>query len=368
MRRPIGFALLAALAATLAAVVVYSALRRRETEMQKVSASMVDIVVAARDLPIGSKIEPGAVKLARWSRDSLPAGAATDPQSLMGGIVKDRFAENEPVIATRLATGEKDAGAMPLLIPPGMRAMSVAVDEVSDVAGFILPGAKVDVLVSFLRGDKAFSKLMLENIAVLAVAQQIDNEKDTPQLVKVVTLLVTPEEAERLALAAQQGALRLALRGYTDNKIVLTAGSNTENMLQSYSNGAPLSVAPSQLPIAGARGQLPIAPGQAPPSSRADVEIMRGGKRREIISFLKGVRSTPPSPAGQEPPSGPSPSDGPPAGESTSFSAGNQAAHGPADATSQSALQSPAPEPQRDPAQNAASDTAASDTRGEPAP
>ena len=95
MRRPIAFGLLAVLAATLAAIVVYSALQRREVALQKAVVSSVEIVVAARDLPIGTRIEAGAVKLTRWSRDSLPPGAITELASAIGGVAKNRFGENE---------------------------------------------------------------------------------------------------------------------------------------------------------------------------------------------------------------------------------------------------------------------------------
>jgi len=307
MRRPIAFGLLAVLAATLAAIVVYSALQRREIALQKAVASSIEIVVAARDLPIGTRIEAGAVKLARWSRDSLPPGAISDLASAIGGVVKDRFGENEPLVADKLFSGQKSGGVLPLLIPAGMRAMSVAVDEVSDVSGFILPGSKVDVLVSVTQtqgNQKPFSKLVLQDVSVLAVARQLDNGKDEPQLVKVVTLLLAPDEAERLGLAANEGTLRLALRNYTDNKIVLTAGVDTDSILRSYSS-APMIVAQSQSPIVRAR---------TAPVPETQVEIMRDGKRREVVSFLKGARVLPgesgqePAPAAN-PPSPPSPSD-----------------------------------------------------------
>ena len=135
--------------------------------MQKAVASSVEIVVAARDLPIGSKIEAGAIKLARWSRNVSPPGALTDPANVIGGVVKERFGENEPVVTDKLFSGQKSGGLLPLLIPAGMRAMSVAVDEVSDVAGFILPGSKVDVLVSVMQtqgNQKPFSKLVLQDV------------------------------------------------------------------------------------------------------------------------------------------------------------------------------------------------------------
>ncbi|HKM98873.1 MAG TPA: Flp pilus assembly protein CpaB, partial [Candidatus Binataceae bacterium] len=238
MRRPMVFVLLAGLAAMLASVMVYSALKRREAEVQQAMAHNVEVVVAAYDLPLGTKIELGEVKMARWSADSMPEGAYTDPKQVIGSYVKNSLVSNEPVVQSKLFTGDKTAGVMPLLIPFGMRAVSVPVDEVSDVAGFVLPHTRVDVLVATQGGqgsDRMFSKVILQNVEVLAVAQEVEQQKDEPTVVKVVTLLVTPQEAERLALASHSGSLRLAMRNYNDNKIVLTSGTDVAQMLRAYS-------------------------------------------------------------------------------------------------------------------------------------
>jgi pilus assembly protein CpaB len=301
------FGVLAVLAATLAAIVVYSALRKREAELQKAVANTVEIAVAAHDLPLGSRIDPEAVRTVRWARDSLPPGAVTNPQSVMNFVVKDAITENEPIVAGKLSSGERSSGILPLLIPPGMRAMSVAVDEVSDVAGFILPHSRVDVLVSLTQsGDRAFSKVVLQNVEVLAVAQEVEGKKDEPQLVRVVTLMVSPDDAERLALASNRGVLRLALRNYSDDKVVLTNGSDVDSMLRAY-NAVRIPVQEAQTTSAVTH----------PPVSRGDeanVEIVRDGKRRQVISFLKGVRIPPP--ASEESPSQPAPgaAQGSPAG------------------------------------------------------
>src|SRR5258707_13964549 len=153
IRRPMVFVLLAGLAAMLASVLVYSALKRREAETQNAMSHNVQVVVAAMDLPLGTKIELGEVKLARWSADSLPDGAYTDPRQVIGSYVKNSLVANEPIVQAKLFTGDKTAGVMPLLIPFGMRAVSVPVDEVSDIAGFVLPHTRVDVLVAINGGE-----------------------------------------------------------------------------------------------------------------------------------------------------------------------------------------------------------------------
>ncbi len=139
MRRQTLFIVLAGLAAALAAIVVYSALKKREAEVARARGESVEIVVAASDLPLGSRVEPGSVKLARWSREAIPPGAFLGPAPLMNSYVRRALVANEPVVTADLFQGEKTAGVMPLLISPGMGVMSVQVDEVSDIAGFACP-------------------------------------------------------------------------------------------------------------------------------------------------------------------------------------------------------------------------------------
>jgi pilus assembly protein CpaB len=283
MRRPMVFVLLAGLAAMLASVMVYSALKRREAEVQNAMSHNVEVVVAAYDLPLGTKIDLGEVKLARWSADSLPEGAYTDPRQVIGSYVKNSLVANEPIVQAKLFTGDKTAGVMPLLIPFGMRAVSVPVDEVSDVAGFVLPHTRVDVLVATTgegsgAGDKAFSKVILQNVEVLAVAQEVEQKKDEPEIVKVVTLLVTPQESERLALASHSGTLRLAMRNYNDNKIVLTSGSDIAQMLRAY------SLAPDVPVMAVQPEPRHVAVAHRPRA--VEIEILRNGKSSESVSFV----------------------------------------------------------------------------------
>jgi pilus assembly protein CpaB len=283
MRRPMVFVLLAGLAAMLASVMVYSALKRREAEVQNAMAHNVEVVVAAYDLPLGTKIELGEVKTARWSADSLPDGSYTDPRQIIGSYVKNSFVANEPIVQSKLFTGDKTAGVMPLLIPFGMRAVSVPVDEVSDVAGFVLPHTRVDVLVATEAGEaqagKAFSKVILQNVEVLAVAQEVEQKKDEPEIVKVVTLLVTPQESERLALASHSGTLRLAMRNYNDNKIVLTSGSDVSQMLRAYSLAPDVPVMAVQ-PEPRRVVAMPHRP------KAVEIEILRNGKSSESVSFV----------------------------------------------------------------------------------
>jgi pilus assembly protein CpaB len=300
MRRPVIYMMLAGVAAVLAATVVFSALRRREAEVQRAMGQSVEIVAAEHDLGIGAKIQPEAVRLIRWPRDSVPPGAFTDPQAVVGAFAKGEFFANEPIVANKLYMGERVGGVMPLLIPAGMRAMSVPVDEVADIAGFVQPHTRVDVLAAVsgaTNNEPPFSRIVLQNIEVLAVAQEIERTKDEPTVVKVVTLLVTPEEAEKLTLASREGTLRLAMRGYADTKTVTTSGFDLRDLMRGGGATVSLPVMQSQ-PLAAHRTAAPAATGPAP----VTVEVLRDGKASEAVSFVNSAMVAHAKPANPSPP------------------------------------------------------------------
>jgi pilus assembly protein CpaB len=314
MRRPIVFVILAGMGAVLAAIVVFSAIRKRESEVQRAIAHTVEVVVAANDIPVGAKLDPTSVKLIRWARDSVPQGAFTDPQAVAGSFAKSEFVANEPVVANKLFMGQMTSGVMPLLIPAGMRAMSMPVDEVSDIAGFVEPHTRVDILVAVAGtgpGEPSFSRIVLQNIEVLAVAQEIEHVKDQPEVVKVVTLLVSPPDAEKLTLASREGLLRLAMRNYSDVKIVATKGIGLPDLLHEGGGfGGPSATLPvMQIQPAPA---LTARPAHGPTAFR--IEVMRDGKSSEAMSFIHsdpGTRSSyqarQETPAVSEPPMPPAP-------------------------------------------------------------
>jgi pilus assembly protein CpaB len=283
MRRPVIFVLLAGFAALVAAMVVYSALKKREAEVAAAKLQSVYIIVAAHELGIGSKLDASAVKTVRWSRDSLPPGAFTDISGVMDKYTMSSFVENEPITADRLFSGDKNAGVLPLLIPPGMRALSVPVDEVSDIAGFVLPHAHVDVLVTVNSNDRPMSKIVLQDVEVLAIAQDIEQVGDKPQVVHVVTMLVTPDQAERLTLASGQGGLRLAMRNYDDKSVVATDGITVAQLLGAAPVAAPMAVQEHMVYAAPRPRPRPVS-----------VEVMRNGATTESVSFIRAGASREP--------------------------------------------------------------------------
>lgn len=181
--------------------------------------NLAQVVVAATDIPLGTTIGAEHLRTAMWPADGLPAGAFTDPTGIVGWVARTSLVRNEPLLADELANPAA-RGVLPLIIPPGMRAASVRVNEVSGIAGFITPGSKVDVITvmdgSKNEGKEAFT--LLEDLEVLAIAQTMDHKDTKPTIVNTVTLLVTPPQAERLTLASSEGSLQLALRNYQDRE------------------------------------------------------------------------------------------------------------------------------------------------------
>jgi pilus assembly protein CpaB len=237
MRKPGNVLLLAILIGALSAAMVYRYLRDQQTALEAARnaavGTTVDVAVARDPIPIGSRIEPQQLKLVRWPVDAEPDGAVHDPARIIGRIARISLDKHQPVIESHLVA--EGTSLHPLLIADGLRAMSVKVDEVPGVSGFITAICRVDVLVSGYIVDggsnrEQRSKLVLQNISVVATGTSIEQRDDKPVEVPTVTLLVTPEDAERLTLAARQEPVRLALRGYRDEEDVTTPGVSTRQL------------------------------------------------------------------------------------------------------------------------------------------
>jgi pilus assembly protein CpaB len=194
----------------------------------------VRLAVAARDLPVGAVLAAEDIRLVDWPGEVLPLGYSGSTEDLVGRGLLTYVRTNEPLIADKLAHRD-GGGGLPILIPSGMRAVSVRVDEVVQVAGFVTAGTRVDVLVTLDGGDtpQVTTRLILQNVQVLAAGQQVERDREgTPVTVSVITLLVTPEDAERLTLAATQGRIQLALRGMLDMGEVNTSGARLSGLVQ----------------------------------------------------------------------------------------------------------------------------------------
>jgi pilus assembly protein CpaB len=226
----------------------------------------VRLAVAARDLPMGSILRTEDVKLLDWPGDVLPMGYAASAADLVGRGLITPVRTNEPILSSKLADRES-GGGLPILIPEGMRAVSVRVDEVIQVAGFVTAGTRVDVMVTLAADGPVQTRTILQNIQALAAGQTIERDMEgKPQTVSVITLLVTLEQGERLALAASEGRIQLALRNLMDAQEVRTTGAR----LTSLVDGPRPAVASTPRPV-----QVPTSQ----PRDRGTVEMIRGGVR-----------------------------------------------------------------------------------------
>ena len=254
--------------------------------VKTVSAPTQAVVVAAADLSLGTELKKEDLAVVNFPVGQAPAGAFAKPSDIIGRGVISPLVKNEPVLPAKLASKEAGAG-LPPVIPDGMRAVSVRVNEVIGVAGYVLPGTRVDVVATANPTNNATditSKVILANVQVLTAGTRMeqDQEKGKPMQVTVVTLLVYPEQAERLALASTEGKIQLALRNPMDQGAPETPGIKPAVML-----GLAAQKAPAKSQPAGPKKAAPGTPvTNATPVVVAlpTVEMIRGDKRTaEVI-------------------------------------------------------------------------------------
>jgi pilus assembly protein CpaB len=241
------------------------------------------VVVAATDLQIGAEIGKDDIRLIDWPENAMPAAAIHDPSEVIGRGIILPLVQNEPILPMKLASKEAGAG-LPPAIPQGMRAVSVRVNEVIGVAGYVLPGTHVDVVATVSPTSQAgdmTSKVILTNVLVLAAGTKIEHsENNKPMPVSVVTMLVTPEEAERLTLASGEGKIQLALRNPLDKESPVTRGIKPAALL----GAAPIQHIVTRTGVGNSQ-VAKVVPSPAPAAPEpATVEIIRGDKRaREVV-------------------------------------------------------------------------------------
>src|SRR6185503_3174460 len=215
----------------IAAYGIYNFLSQQQKEADSLRASNQEIVVAAQDIPPGTTLndealKKGLIKTTPWPKTSIPAGAFSSPQQVLGKVNRVKIMANEPILETRLA-GE--GAGLTVRLEAGKRALALSVNEIVGVSGFIVPDDRVDVILTttpLSAGDSTkISKIVMQNKRVLSVAQSTEQKDGKPQLARSITLEVTPEEAEKLSLASQEGSIALALRGLGDDAQLHTIGS-----------------------------------------------------------------------------------------------------------------------------------------------
>ncbi len=201
----------------------------------------VDVIVASDDIQVGARIEEHDVRTVKYPASALPAGTYSARSKVMGRGVILPIAKGEFILPSKLAPENAGSG-LPSLIPPGMRAVSVRVNEVVSVAGFVGPGTRVDILLTGTPNGSSEPQTttVLQNVAVIAAGQRLErNAAGDAQNTPVITLLVSPDDAERLTLASSEGHIQLALRNPLDTKQDEVAAANAKGL---YKGGTPLAV------------------------------------------------------------------------------------------------------------------------------
>jgi pilus assembly protein CpaB len=274
--RPVILLGAAVIIALITTYLIYSSIQKRAGVAKAPILETQPIAIATVDLKWGTVVVKEMVKMEEFLKSTLPAGAYTDMNSLVGRVVISSIRAKEPFLESRLAPQSLKTGGVAAVISSNKRAVAVRVDKVIGVAGFVYPGNRVDVLVTMAKdkGGEPITKTVLENILVLAAGPEVTTVKgkeQQPATVDVITLEVTPEEAEKLALAATAGKLQLALRGLTDTEEVLTQGVMTPALLASYSGIGPIAKPTGKAVSPARRTMQPI-------KKVFYVELIQGGK------------------------------------------------------------------------------------------
>jgi pilus assembly protein CpaB len=244
---------------------------------QQAASDKTTVLVASRDMELGQAITPTMLESVPWPKGAVPTGAFDDPKKLEGRVVRVSIFKGEPVLAPKLAPEGTKAG-LDSVIKAGHRAITVKVNEVVGVAGFLAPGSYVDLLVNFRdEKDKPMSRVVLERIMVLAIAQEAQRPDETkPRVVNAVTLEVTPEQAEKIDLARNIGTLSLILRNQVDTQDGATTGVHQQDLFAAAA--PPPVVASAPAPVKKVVRRAPAKPVPAKPveEPKDRVEVIRG--------------------------------------------------------------------------------------------
>ena len=268
----------------------------KKLQQGSVKASAAKVLTAARNLEIGTKLQKFDVKVVDWPSGS-PSGSFSKEADVMGRAVLYPTFEDEPILAAKLAAVGSGAG-LSAVIPEGMRAVSIRVDDVVAVAGFVGPGARVDVLLTGkpggggLQGNpESVTKTILENVQVLAAGQKIQPDaQGKPETVNVVTLLCVPEDAAKVTLAASEGRIQLVLRNPTDqikkeNETMVARATLYKGSVSEPAKPAKAPPRPRPQPVAA-----PVAPPPPPPATTTSIHMIRGEKVSTVELNLRNDR------------------------------------------------------------------------------
>lgn len=258
------------------------------------SAPTTPIVAASKDLGLGTLLKAEDIKMVDWPGD-VPPQAIRKPEDAIGRGIVGNMVAGEPILESRLAMRGAGAG-MAAMIPKGMRAMAVRVNEIVGVAGFVVPGMRVDLIINAVPPTGApansgnMAKILLQNIEILSAGQNIQKDAEgKPIPVPVINILVTPDQAEMLSLVTNDARIQLVLRNPMDTEVAVTQGTSMGAILSSALGGKPVppptaaAPAPRRAPAASPRPAAPVveAAKPAPPPQPIVIEVITGSARRE---------------------------------------------------------------------------------------
>jgi pilus assembly protein CpaB len=265
----------------LASLLVFQVVKKLQFQSQQYQQDSEEIVVAAVNVGMAETLTPQHVKIARWPKRSIPSAAIRTVNEAQGRVVRSSIVAGEPLIEAKLAPNLAGRGGiMPMLVPEGQRGVTIKVDDAVKESGFIMPNSTVDVLVSMPRPDSKqdrISKIILQNVLILAAGQTVEMRDNKPVSVTTVTLALTPEQSERLAVAQSEGRLLLTTRNLRDKTIVETKGATPAGLLAG--SGAP---APAVQTVKAALRPSP-APAAAVRVERHVVSVLRDGKVSDTV-------------------------------------------------------------------------------------
>lgn len=252
--------------ASIAAYMVYNFLSTKEKEAAAQKTGMQPVVVAAVQIPFGAKLQTMQLKVVDWPKANLPEGTKSDPKALEGRMATAMIPANSPVLESSLAPVQSGGGVMSYIIPEGHRAVTVAVNDVVGVAGFVLPNSIVDVVATVTppsgSQNTRLSKIVLQNIKVLATGQVLEQKEGKPVTSPTVTLDVTPEQAEKLIIASEN-RVQLILKHLGDTEEVKTTGATVASLIGGYGPPRPAgrpvarrAKAPAEKPISGVKVEV----------------------------------------------------------------------------------------------------------------
>lgn len=234
------------------------------------------ILVATVDLGLADTVTSQHIKLVNWPRASVPPGALRTPAEAEGRVVRSSVVAGEPLIDAKLAPQLSGRGGiMPMLIPEGQRGVTIRVDEAMRESGFVLPNSRVDVLVSMPKAgtNEKIAKVILQDVTVLAAGQTVEMKDNKPVTNTTVTLALTPQQVERLAVAQSEGRLMLVQRNLRDTQFVRTPGATPSSLLS--------DIAPAPKPEAKPAVLARSAPLPVPVVEKYPVAVIRGTKVSE---------------------------------------------------------------------------------------